>query len=34
MNEENEVGHTVSTYRTRLNKTPGQPCKTNPLTLN
>jgi hypothetical protein len=34
MNEENEVGHTVSTYRTRLNKTPGRPCKTNPLTLN
>jgi hypothetical protein len=34
MNEENEVGHIVSTYRTYLEKKPGKPCKTNPLTLN
>jgi hypothetical protein len=34
MNGENEVGHIVSTYSTRLEKKPGRPCKTNPLTLN
>jgi hypothetical protein len=34
MNEENEVGHSVSTYRTHLEKKPRRSCKTNPLTLN
>jgi hypothetical protein len=34
MNEENEVGHIVFTYRTCLEKKPGRSCKTNPLTLN
>ena len=33
MNEENEVGHTISTYCTRLMKKRGQPWKTNHLTL-
>jgi hypothetical protein len=33
MNEENEVGHTISTYRTLLKKKRGQPWKTNHLTL-
>jgi hypothetical protein len=33
MNEENEVGHTISTYCTRLKKKRGQPWKTNHLTL-
>jgi hypothetical protein len=33
MNEENVVGHTISTYRTRLKKKPRRPWKTNPLTL-
>jgi hypothetical protein len=29
MNEESEVGHTISTYRTRLKKNPGRPSKRN-----